>query len=87
MKTNRRVFLKTMGAGTLGLGMVPVFQLTSCASKTKDNDLLTFMITGDPNVEGLPKWPVYTKENGEIMILNDTCEVRNDPDREGRKLL
>ena len=46
--------------------------------------LLQFMRTGDPNGGGLPQWPEYTVENGETMILNDVCEVKNDPDREAR---
>lgn len=49
--------------------------------------LLSFMRTGSPNVTGLPNWPFYTSEKGETMILNDKCEVKNDPDREARKLL
>ncbi len=49
--------------------------------------LLAFMRTGDPNVPSLPEWPVYSPENGETMILDDKCEVKNDPDREARKLL
>lgn len=49
--------------------------------------LLQFMRTGDPNGAGLPQWPRYTTENGETMILDDTCEVKNDPDREARSLI
>ena len=49
--------------------------------------LLQFMKTGDPNGGGLPNWPRYTTENGETMVLDDTCEVQNDPDREARKAL
>jgi len=49
--------------------------------------LLQFMRTGDPNGAGLPVWPRYTTEKGETMILNDACEVKNDPDREARQLL
>ena len=49
--------------------------------------LIQFMKTGDPNGGGLPEWPRYTSEKGEVMILNDVCEVKNDPDREARKLL
>ena len=49
--------------------------------------LLQFMRTGDPNGKGLPDWPKYTSEKGETMILNDICEVKNDPDREARKAL
>jgi para-nitrobenzyl esterase len=49
--------------------------------------LLSFMKSGDPNGGGLPTWPKYTSVNGETMILDDVCEVRNDPDREARKAL
>jgi para-nitrobenzyl esterase len=56
-------------------------------SEKMSDALLSFMRTGNPNVEGLPKWPVFTTEKGETMILNDKCMVKNDPDREGRKLI
>ena len=56
-------------------------------SERMSGALLQFMRTGDPNGGGLPHWPVYTPENGETMILNDVCEVRNDPDREARSLI
>jgi para-nitrobenzyl esterase len=49
--------------------------------------LLQFMKTGNPNGGGLPEWPEFTVENGELMILNDECEVKNDPDRTGRELI
>jgi para-nitrobenzyl esterase len=49
--------------------------------------LLQFMKTGDPNGGGLPKWPRYTAAKGETMILDDTCKVEDDPDREARKAL
>lgn len=49
--------------------------------------LLQFMKTGDPNGSDLPKWPKYTPEKGEVMILDDVCEVKNDPDREARNAL
>jgi para-nitrobenzyl esterase len=49
--------------------------------------LVQFMKTGDPNGSGLPDWPKYTAANGETMILDDACEVKNDPDREARKSL
>ena len=47
--------------------------------------LLNFMRKGDPNGGTLPTWPKYTEANGEVMILDNTCEVKNDPDREARK--
>lgn len=49
--------------------------------------LLNFMRTGDPNGGKLPIWPEYTTANGEVMILNNVCEVQNDPDREARRSL
>jgi para-nitrobenzyl esterase len=49
--------------------------------------LVQFMKMGDPNGPGLPTWPKYTSANGETLVLDDTCEVRNDPDREARKAL
>lgn len=49
--------------------------------------LLSFVRTGNPNCSSLPQWPEYTVKNGETMILNDICEVKNDPDREGRTVL
>jgi para-nitrobenzyl esterase len=56
------------------------------AAKMSDT-LLKFMRTGDPNGGGLPQWSKYTTEKGATMILDDTCELRNDPDREARKAL
>lgn len=49
--------------------------------------LVQFMKTGSPSGGGLPDWPEYTAETGETMILDDVCEVKNDPDREARKSL
>ncbi|KAA6325377.1 hypothetical protein EZS27_025402, partial [termite gut metagenome] len=49
--------------------------------------LLNFMRTGNPNGSALPHWPEYTKENGEVMVLNNESTVQNDPDREARSML
>lgn len=49
--------------------------------------LVNFMRTGDPNTRQLPAWPQYTEENGETMILDDVCVVKNDPDRAARQSL
>ncbi len=46
---------------------------------------LAFARKGDPNHPGLPKWPVYTSARGELMVFDNKCEVRNDPDREERR--
>jgi para-nitrobenzyl esterase len=51
------------------------------------NYLLNFMKNGDPNGTDLLPWAKYTTANGEVMVLNDVCEVKNDPDREARKAL
>ena len=48
---------------------------------------LSFIKTGNPNGGGLPAWKPYTKENGETMILDDTCQLVNNPDAQGRKAL
>lgn len=56
------------------------------AAKMADT-LLNFMKTGDPNGGGLPQWSKYTSEKGATMILNDTSELGNDPDREARMAL
>jgi len=49
--------------------------------------LVAFMKTGSPNASGLPKWPKYTSEKGEVMVYDDVPVVKNDPDREARKSL
>lgn len=56
-------------------------------SEKMSGALVQFMKTGNPDNGGLPSWPVYTTEKGETMVLDDTCEVQNDPDREARKAL
>ena len=49
--------------------------------------LLEFMRKGDPNGGDLLKWAQYSSEEGETMIFDDVCEVKNDPDREARQAL
>jgi len=49
--------------------------------------LLQFMKTGNPNMGGLPEWKAYTPAKGETMILNDQSMLKDDPDREARKLI
>jgi para-nitrobenzyl esterase len=56
-------------------------------SEKMSDALLQFMKTGNPNTPSLPEWQAYSPENGEVMILDDTCEMANDPDREARKAL
>lgn len=49
--------------------------------------LIQFMKTGNPNGGELQQWSRYTELNGETMILDDQPVVKNDPDREARKVL
>lgn len=56
-------------------------------SEKMSGALLQFMKTGNPNKGGLPEWKAYTTANGETMVLNDKPELKNDPDREARKLI
>ncbi len=56
-------------------------------SAKMSSSLVQFMKTGNPNGGGLPEWPKYTADKGEVMILDDNCEAKNDPDREARKSL
>lgn len=56
-------------------------------SEKMSGALLQFMRTGNPDGGGLPPWNKYTSENGEVMVLDDTCEVKNDPDREARRAM
>ena len=49
--------------------------------------LVAFMKTGNPNCKSLPSWPQYTPEKGEVMVLDDHCEVMNDPDRPARQVI
>jgi para-nitrobenzyl esterase len=46
-----------------------------------------FARTGDPNHKALPKWPVYNVDKRPVMVFDTRCEVRNDPEGEGRRLL
>ena len=46
-----------------------------------------FAHNGNPNIEGLPVWQPYTAENGEMMIFNHKCCIRNNPDRELEEII
>ncbi len=40
-----------------------------------------FAHNGNPNIDGLPAWHPYTKENGELMEFNHQCAIRHNHDR------
>lgn len=48
---------------------------------------INFAKKGDPNHPGLPKWSAYSADKGSVMIFDRTCEAKNDPDRELRKVV
>jgi len=56
-------------------------------SEKMAKSFLNFVRTGNPNGGGLPNWAPYTTANGETMILDDVCVLKNDPDREARKAI
>ena len=46
-----------------------------------------FAKTGNPNIKELPKWKAYTAKNGEMMIFDYNCEIRNNPDRKLEEII
>jgi para-nitrobenzyl esterase len=48
---------------------------------------MNFARTGNPNHDGLPHWPTYTAEHRATIYFDTPCEVRNDPEGEGLRLI
>jgi para-nitrobenzyl esterase len=48
---------------------------------------INFARNGDPNHAGIPKWPAFTAAECPTMIFDNTCAMRNDPDRAERDSL
>ena len=46
-----------------------------------------FAHTGNPNIEGLPAWHPYHPDNGELMVFDHQCYIRNNPDRELQQII
>ena len=46
-----------------------------------------FAHNGDPNIQGLPEWHPYTAKNGEMMVFEYNCHIRNNPDRPLQRLI
>ena len=53
-------------------------------SRKMADALLQFMRTGNPNCRALPRWPRYTPQRGELIILDSKCRAAEDPDRSAR---
>ena len=56
-------------------------------SKQISTAWVNFARTGNPNHDGLPHWPTYTAEHWATMYFDTPCEVRNDPEGEGLRLM
>ncbi len=48
---------------------------------------INFARTGNPNHQGLPDWPAYTRAGGAAMIFDNTCVVRNHHDKDLMSIL
>jgi para-nitrobenzyl esterase len=46
---------------------------------------ISFARKGDPNHAGLPKWPAFNAAQAPVMIFDDRCEVKDNPDGEQRQ--
>ena len=47
----------------------------------------SFARTGNPNHNGMPHWPAYTADTRATMYFDTPCEVRNDPEGKGLKII
>ena len=56
-------------------------------SKQISTAWMNFARTGNPNHNGMPHWPSYTAEHRATMYFDTPCEVRNDPEGEGLRLM
>jgi para-nitrobenzyl esterase len=56
-------------------------------SKQISTAWVNFARTGNPNHDGLPHWPTYTADHRATMYFETPCEVRNDPEGEGLRLM
>lgn len=56
-------------------------------AKAMSGAWVRFAATGDPNGDGLPRWPAYAGDQRPIMLFGDNCRVENDPQAKERALL
>jgi para-nitrobenzyl esterase len=48
---------------------------------------VNFARTGNPNHDGLPHWAAYNTNTRATMYFDTSCEVRNDPEGKGLRLI
>ena len=56
-------------------------------SKQMSTAWVNFARTGNPNYSGMPHWPAYTAGTRATMYFNTPCEVRNDPEGKGLRII
>jgi para-nitrobenzyl esterase len=56
-------------------------------SKQISTAWVNFARTGNPNHTGLPHWPAYTTSTRATMYFDTACELRNDPEGKGLRLI
>jgi para-nitrobenzyl esterase len=56
-------------------------------SKQISRAWVNFARTGNPNHSGLPHWPAYSTSTCATMYFDNSCEVRNDPEGKGLRLI
>jgi para-nitrobenzyl esterase len=45
-----------------------------------------FAHSGNPHTSGLPQWPAYDTAHRATMLLNEECQVVNDPQATERQV-
>jgi para-nitrobenzyl esterase len=56
-------------------------------SKQISTAWVNFARTGNPNHNGLPHWPAYSTNTRATMYFDNSCEVRDDPEGKGLRLI
>ncbi len=56
-------------------------------SKQISTAWVNFARSGNPNHSGLPHWPAYSTNTRATMYFDTSCEVRNDPEGKGLRLI
>jgi para-nitrobenzyl esterase len=56
-------------------------------SKQMSTAWASFARTGNPNHSGMPHWPAYSGDTRATMYFDTPCEVRNDPEGKGLKII